>query len=189
MPADTKAFISHASEDETKALDLKSRLATEGIECWCFEEDLRYSEEIELRVKEAIRDSDWLIVMLTDHAQESDWIRWELGFAKQLHDSRRGIERPIILAVHDYDQFPAPCEMQPLRFRSHEPYGPLLTFDRHRCYRFRDTAMIPALARSMKPEITRITGPRIATNTSSRAWGSCRSNCFPTNSTAPTSTK
>lgn len=159
MSADTKAFISHASEDEHKALELKSRLADEGIECWCFEEDLRYSEDIELRVKEAIEDSDWLIVMLTDHAQNSDWIRWELGFAKELHDSRRGVERPIILAVHDYDAFPSPCEMQPLRFGSNEPLGPVLTFDRHRCYRLRDSAMIPILSRTMKPEITRITDP------------------------------
>jgi hypothetical protein len=160
MSAETTAFISHAAEDEAAAIRLKEQLGAGGIRCWCFEEDLRFSDHIETRVKEAIAESDWLIVVLSPSVWDSDWVRWELGFAKMLHQERGGVERPIILAVHDYEQFPANCELQPFRFGTTESIGSPLPFDRHRCVRLRDASQISVLSRHMKPNLTRIVEPR-----------------------------
>jgi hypothetical protein len=153
------AFISHAAEDEIAALTLRTRLAEEGIECWCFEEDLRFSEHIDDRVMQALDNSDCIIVILSPAGLESEWVRWELGYARQLHQQRGGVPRPCLIPVHAYDQLPEPLEIQPLRLRTAEPIGSPLAFHRHRCYRLRDETMVPSLARSMRPSLTRVTEP------------------------------
>ena len=154
------AFISHAAEDETAALQLRHQLAAQGINSWCFEEDLRHGDHIEGRVKEALTESDCIVIVLSPHALKSSWVCRELGYAIQLRDERGGVPRPCIIPVHTYEDLPQPIELQPLQLDTQEPLGPPIAFHRHRCFRLRDATALPALASSMKPAITRIQDPR-----------------------------
>ena len=160
MPvAAVSAFISHAAEDESAALALRQQLAAQGIECWCFEEDLRHGDHIEAKVKEALTDSDCVVIILSAHALRSNWVRRELGYAIQLRDERGGVPRPYLIPVHTYEELPQPIELQPLRLDTQEPLGHPIPFHRHRCYRLRDATTLSTLANSMKPTITRIQEP------------------------------
>lgn len=154
------AFISHAAEDETAALQLRQQLDAQGIKSWCFEEDLRHGDHIEEKVKDALKESDCMVIVLSPHALKSSWVCRELGYAIQLHNKRGGVPRPCIIPVHTYDALPQPIELQPIHFDSHEPLGPPIAFHRHRCCRLRDATTLPDLASSMKPAITRIRDPR-----------------------------
>ena len=155
-----KAFISHAAEDGCQALQLREWLAHEEVECWCFEEDLRYADHIEAKVIEAITNSDCLIVIISPNALESTWVRWEVGYAIQLRAKRGGVPRPTLVPVHVYEELPDPCELQPLRIGTDQPVGSPVPFHRHRCYRLQDPETIPRLAESIRPKVTRITDPR-----------------------------
>lgn len=154
------AFISHAAEDGYQALQLRQWLADEGVNCWCFEEDLRYAEHIETKVIEAIAKSDCVIVIVSPNALESTWVRWEVGYAIQLRAKRGGVPRPTLVPVHLYEELPDPCELQPLRIGTDQSLGVPVPFHRHRCYRLHDKGTIPRLAECIKPKITRITDPR-----------------------------
>jgi hypothetical protein len=155
----TTAFISHAAEDEPAAMKLRGQLSAQGIDCWCFEEDLRFAEHIESRVTDALDRSDCIVVILSDNTLRSEWVRWELGYARTLHERRGGVRRPVLIPVHVYDELPQPLEIQPLRMGSVEPVGAPIPFHRHRCHRLSDERMVAVLARSMHPAITRIRDP------------------------------
>lgn len=71
-------FISYSARDEAFAERLHSDLQSVGIRCWFAPQDLRVGDNIRSSINEAIRFHDKLLVVLSDHAIGSEWIRIEV---------------------------------------------------------------------------------------------------------------
>ncbi len=84
-------FISHASKDEDFAKRLYSRMRDENLRVWCAPEDIRGGRKIYEQIDEAIMIHDKLLVVLSKHSMESEWVRTEIYRARQreIEEDRR----------------------------------------------------------------------------------------------------
>lgn len=73
------AFISHSSADEELAKQLAQRLGKENV--WIDLEDLKAGDLIPRKLAESIHESKWFILIASQEAMESQWVRYELNVA------------------------------------------------------------------------------------------------------------
>ena len=85
-------FISHISTDKEWVEQIEQRLWSEGIRPYLFERDPQPGKSISQKIQKAIRDSDALVVLVTEDGQNSKWLNAEIGYAK-------AVEIPIIPLV------------------------------------------------------------------------------------------
>lgn len=154
----TKVFFSHATTDRSIAVDYKKRLEQREIDCWIYEHDLEFGEAIEARVKHEIEMADFLIVVLSESGKESKWVRWEIGYAMELHQRNRD-RRPVILPLFASDPKEG-ITVQPLRFKMEEPIGGLLHFSDVRGHRLHQENEIEELVKTLRPKTERIFAPQ-----------------------------
>lgn len=74
-------FISYSTEDIDKANEIRDILESHGIKCWFAPEDLRGTDDFLKKIPPAIRESKAFLLLLSDKAQESDWVEKELKCA------------------------------------------------------------------------------------------------------------
>jgi hypothetical protein len=84
-----RAFISYASQDhhfvQTEIVDLLKEL---GLKPWFAPEDIRSAEIWESSILNAIRSSDWFIVIVSGRSAASAWVKREVAWALQLLPGR-----------------------------------------------------------------------------------------------------
>lgn len=73
------AFISHSSSDKEIAEQLTQRLGKETV--WFDLWDLDAGDLIPRKLSEAIQDSKWFVLIASQKAMESRWVRYELNIA------------------------------------------------------------------------------------------------------------
>jgi tetratricopeptide (TPR) repeat protein len=73
------AFISHSRADEELAKQLAQRLGKEKV--WIDLEDLKAGDLIPRKLAESIHESKWFILIASQEAMESQWVRYELNVA------------------------------------------------------------------------------------------------------------
>lgn len=84
-----KIFLCHASEDKRPVRDLYERLRAGGFAPWLDEVDILPGQEWEREIPRAVRDSDVVIVCLSQAAvSKSGYINKELGFALNVADEQ-----------------------------------------------------------------------------------------------------
>jgi hypothetical protein len=72
-------FLSYAREDEEKVKKLYQRLSDAGLKPWMDQEDLLPGESWKLRISQAIRQSDFFLVCLSDNSiDKRGWIQREI---------------------------------------------------------------------------------------------------------------
>jgi uncharacterized protein YjbI with pentapeptide repeats len=83
-------FISYSSKDELFAQRLHNDLQQEGVRCWFAPEDMKIGDKIRMRIEESIQMHDKLLLILSKHAIESDWVEYEVEAAltKEQHEKR-----------------------------------------------------------------------------------------------------
>ena len=102
-------FISHASGDETLALQLAQDLRRHRVMCWKAPGDLPIGDDFAQRLVLAVRRSDCLVVLLSREALGSRWVRLEVETALALERAPGGRTTrvlPVRLddAVHQADE-------------------------------------------------------------------------------------
>lgn len=89
-------FISYSSKDEVFAQQLHDRLQGQGVRCWIAAEDMKIGDQFRTQIEEAIRRHDKLLVILSKHSVESDWVEEEVETAfEQEHKRKRTVLFPI----------------------------------------------------------------------------------------------
>jgi hypothetical protein len=73
--------LSYATEDQTFAEKLYADLQSKGIYCWFAPHDLKIGDKLRTQIYEAIQKNDKLLLILSDHAVESDWVEREVELA------------------------------------------------------------------------------------------------------------
>lgn len=92
-------FLCHASEDKQHVVrPLHHDLTAAGITCWLDEAEIHWGDSIVAKVNEGLRDSRFVIVVLTTAFLEKPWPRQELASALSLEFSS-GVVRVLPLLV------------------------------------------------------------------------------------------
>ncbi|MDQ2713153.1 MAG: toll/interleukin-1 receptor domain-containing protein [Acidobacteriota bacterium] len=71
-------FISYSVRDQDFADRLYVDLQIKGVRCWFAPEDLKIGDRFRQRIDEAIRLHDKLLLILSEHSVQSDWVREEV---------------------------------------------------------------------------------------------------------------
>jgi uncharacterized protein YjbI with pentapeptide repeats len=91
-------FISFSTHDQDFADALYSDLQMAGIRCWFAPHDVRSGRKLDEQLEEAIRMHDRVLLVLSQHSMDSEWVRTEIARArgKELRE-RRQVLFPISL--------------------------------------------------------------------------------------------
>lgn len=90
----TKVFISHSYQDKKFVAQLTNKLRVDGIQVWTDEKELVVGDNIEEKIADAIRKTDYFIVVLSKNSTNSKWVNFELSATRLKEISQ---EQNIIL--------------------------------------------------------------------------------------------
>ena len=79
--AHMKIFLSHARKDAALARQLVERLARKGFTVWMPEDKIEPGDNWAKKMGKALEDSEFMVILLTPKALESDSIRQDIEFA------------------------------------------------------------------------------------------------------------
>jgi hypothetical protein len=105
-------FISYSTKDQAFADRLYADLQNKGVRCWFAPHDVQGGRKLHEQIDEAIRLHDKLLLILSPHSMESEWVKTEIAKARkrEVRDQRR-VLFPIRLApfetLHDWECFDA----------------------------------------------------------------------------------
>jgi len=105
-------FISYSTKDQEFADRLYADLQNKGVRCWFAPHDVQGGKKLHEQIDEAIRVHDKLLLILSPHSMESEWVKTEIAKARkrEVRDRRR-VLFPIRLApfetLRDWECFDA----------------------------------------------------------------------------------
>jgi TIR domain/Pentapeptide repeats (8 copies) len=105
-------FISYSTKDQDFADRLYADLQNKGVRCWFAPHDIQSGKKIHEQIDEAIRLHDKLLLILSPHSMQSEWVKTEIAKARkrELRDQRR-VLFPVRLApfetLRDWECFDA----------------------------------------------------------------------------------
>src|SRR5271166_5165917 len=76
-------FISYAGEDQEFADRLYEGLQSKGVRCWFAPHDIQSGRKIHEQIDEAIRLHDKLLLILSEHSMNSEWVKTEIAKARK----------------------------------------------------------------------------------------------------------
>lgn len=74
-------FISYSSKDKALAERLHADLQGKGVRCWFAPEDIKTGDKFRVKIDEAVRFFDKLLLLLSKHSVNSDWVEKEVETA------------------------------------------------------------------------------------------------------------
>jgi TIR domain len=105
-------FISYSTKDQNFAERLHADLQAEGVRCWFAPHDVQAGRKLHEQIDEAIRLHDKLLLILSSHSMESEWVKTEICNARkrEVRENAR-VLFPISLApfeaIRDWEAFDA----------------------------------------------------------------------------------
>ena len=82
-------FISYSSKDEAFAKRLHADLQTHNVRCWYAPHDMKIGDKIRPTIDDSIRIHDKLLLILSEHSVESDWVEHEVEHALDIEKERK----------------------------------------------------------------------------------------------------
>jgi hypothetical protein len=79
-----KVFISYAHSDAAEAQSLVKALHEENVVGWLDSADIAAGEAVSSAVRDALKNSSIVIVLLSQRALHSQWVQFEIGAAEAL---------------------------------------------------------------------------------------------------------
>ena len=76
-----KVFLSFSSQDDPLATFVASELASDGISVFKAPSSITPGEGWSKAITENLRDSEWVVVLMSQHATHSKWVNQEVGGA------------------------------------------------------------------------------------------------------------
>ena len=95
-------FISYSHKDEAFAKQLYDSLQGKGIRCWYAPEDLRIGAKFRVDIDQAIRKHDKLLLVLSEHSVNSQWVENEVETALEEERDRKeksGQDQTVLFPV------------------------------------------------------------------------------------------
>ena len=82
-------FISYSHRDEEFAKRLHNDLQAKGVRCWFAPHDMKIGDKIRSTIDDSIRIHDKLLLILSEHSVQSDWVEHEVEHALDLERERK----------------------------------------------------------------------------------------------------
>jgi hypothetical protein len=84
-------FISYSHQDEPFAKRLHDALQGKGVRCWYAPEDIQGGRKIHEQIDEAVQGYDRLLLIVSDHSMQSEWVKTEIANARrrEVQENRR----------------------------------------------------------------------------------------------------
>jgi hypothetical protein len=74
-------FISYTTANQNEALQIKGILESQGITCWMAPSEIHGSQDFTKRIPPAIKGAKAFLLLMSNAAQRSKWVKRELGVA------------------------------------------------------------------------------------------------------------
>ena len=84
----SSCFISYSSKNQDFAQRLHADLQNKGVRCWFAPEDMKIGDKIRDRIDQSIRIHDKLLLVLSEHSINSDWVEDEVEAAYEKEKNR-----------------------------------------------------------------------------------------------------
>jgi hypothetical protein len=82
-------FISYSHKDEDFAKRLHSRMRAEQMRVWFAPEDMKGGRKVSEQIDQAIQVHDRLLLVLSEHSMESEWVKSEIRRARNVEISEK----------------------------------------------------------------------------------------------------
>jgi hypothetical protein len=89
-------FISYSSKDEDFAKRVHTDLESRGVQCWFAPHDMKIGDKILDAIYGAIRKNEKLLLILSEHSIQSDWVEDEVTRAFEEEKERR---QPVLFPL------------------------------------------------------------------------------------------
>src|SRR5437879_4163280 len=76
-------FISYSTKDQSFAERLHADLQDKGVRCWFAPHDIKGGRKLHDQIDEAVRLYDRLLLILSEHSMNSEWVKTEMAHARQ----------------------------------------------------------------------------------------------------------
>jgi uncharacterized protein YjbI with pentapeptide repeats len=76
-------FISYSTRDHDFGNRLHADLQNKGVRCWFAPHNIQGGKKIHEQIDDAIRINDRLLVILSDHSMNSEWVKTEIANVRQ----------------------------------------------------------------------------------------------------------
>jgi hypothetical protein len=90
-------FISYSAKDDDVAVRLHADLQNKGVRCWFAPHDLPIGARTRDHIDETIKMRDKLLLILSEHSIQSNWVEDEVTAAFEEEDKRGG--QPVIFPI------------------------------------------------------------------------------------------
>src|SRR5262249_21102960 len=138
-------FISYGTKDQAFADRLHADLLRKDVRCWLASEDLKIGDQFQLKINDAIRQHDKLVLVLSESSIESSWVEDEVKKALK----REEAEGSTVLFPDRIDdavmETPEPWAAQ---IRKHRQMGDFRKWKDHDEY----SKSLERLIRDLRPE-------------------------------------
>jgi TIR domain/Pentapeptide repeats (8 copies) len=95
-------FISYAGSDQDFANRLHADLQVNGVRCWFAPDHVRGGKKLHEQIDEAIKVYDRLLLILSEHSMNSEWVKTEIANARQREiREKRQMLFPISLVPYE----------------------------------------------------------------------------------------
>jgi hypothetical protein len=94
-------FISYAFKDQDFADRLYADLQNKGVRCWFAPHDVQGGRKLHEQIDEAIRLHDKLLLILSPHSMESEWVKTEIAKARkrEVRDPEGVLKRRVLFPI------------------------------------------------------------------------------------------
>jgi|SRR5882724_7148020 len=94
-------FISYAFKDQAFADRLYADLQNKGVRCWFAPHDVQGGKKLHEQIDEAIRLHDKLLLILSPHSMESEWVKTEIAKARkrEVRDPEGVLKRRVLFPI------------------------------------------------------------------------------------------
>ncbi len=82
-------FISYSHKDDDFAKRLHNDLQAKGVRCWFAPHDMKIGDKIRSTIDDSILFHDKLLLILSKHSVQSDWVEHEVEHALHLEGERK----------------------------------------------------------------------------------------------------
>jgi hypothetical protein len=76
-----RVFLSYASSDKPSARFIADALRQSGVSTWFDEWEIRVGDSFVQRIAAAAKSSDYILLLLSPVAVDSEWVQTEINFA------------------------------------------------------------------------------------------------------------
>lgn len=124
-------FISHSSKDRKYVDEIIKEFRSKNISYWVDHEQIEFGDPITQKIEEGLRESHYVLVLLSTHLGKSNWCRTEYGPILNKEFNEESQKKVIPLRLEDCSDNEIPlllCDKKRVDYSNREEFNRLLEY-------------------------------------------------------------